>query len=161
MKASTINELKGELKDLTHEEVMDLCLCLAKFKKENKELITYRLIESYDEDAYIAGIKEECDGMFSEINRSSYYYIKKSIRKILRHIKKHTRYSDEKSTELELLLFFCERLMNFEPNLGNSSPMRSLFDRQVNTCRRLLKTLHEDLQFDYRDRVQSLRLTPD
>ena len=48
MKASTVSELKEELKHLPPAQLLELCLRLARFKKENKELLTYLLFEAHD-----------------------------------------------------------------------------------------------------------------
>ena len=96
MTTATIKELKQELTNCTKEEMLQLCLRLAKFKKENKELLTYLLFEASDEANYIENIKVEIKDSLSEINTRSYYYIKKSIRKILRTIKKYIRFSKNK-----------------------------------------------------------------
>ena len=91
MKAAGVKAIKEELKMRSREDLMELCLNLSKFKKENKELITYLLFEAGDENYFIQGIKDEIDAEFDEVNRKSYYYVKKSIRKILRNTKKkHT-----------------------------------------------------------------------
>mgnify|MGYP000642523159 CR=1 FL=1 len=50
MKAVTIKQLKDELSHKTANELKELCLHLARFKKENKELLTYLLFESHDEE---------------------------------------------------------------------------------------------------------------
>ena len=92
MKAVNIKELKEELTNCTSRELRDLCLRLARFKKENKELLTYLMFESSDEELYIEGIKMEVDEQFELINRKSQYLIKKSFRKILRTIRKYSRY---------------------------------------------------------------------
>ena len=85
MKSATINELKKELKTRDPGEVLELCARLMKYKKENKELLTYILFESYDEPAFIQGIKDEMDEQFSEMNISNLYLAKKSIRKVYRN----------------------------------------------------------------------------
>ena len=41
------------------------------------------------------------DELFEGINTDSYYYIRKSVRKILSQIKKFIRYSKKKETEVE------------------------------------------------------------
>jgi hypothetical protein len=58
MKAATLNELKHELSHLPAEELLDLCTRLARFKKENKELLTFLLFEAHDERSYIVSVKE-------------------------------------------------------------------------------------------------------
>ena len=96
MKTATVHELKQELKVRSQAELVELCLSLSKFKKENKELLTYLLYESIDEVAYIRGIKEELAEEFTQVNTKNFYYIKKTVRKILRLTKKYIRYSKKK-----------------------------------------------------------------
>jgi hypothetical protein len=43
MKAASILELKQELQHTSSKEIVELCLRLARFKKENKELLTFFL----------------------------------------------------------------------------------------------------------------------
>lgn len=149
MKAVTVSALKKELQHYTHQELIDICLKLGKFKKENKELLTYILFESSDEDHYIESIKEEIAVEFSKLNHTSLYYIKKSIRKILRMLKKYIRYSKKKETEAELLLYFCSKLQELKPRHRNSLQIANLYDRQLGMAKKVISTLHEDLQYDF------------
>lgn len=149
MKAATVAQLKKELKFKSQEETMQLCLRLARFKKENKELLTYLLFESDNEEGYIEIVKEEVDEMFSEINVNSYFYIKKSVRKILRTIKKYIRYSGNKATEVELLLYFCEKLKSFRPSINRNTTLKNLYNRQLEYINKKIPLLHDDLQHDY------------
>jgi polyphosphate glucokinase len=131
MKAATVVQLKKELETLDPEHLKTLCLRLARFKLENKELLTYLLFESEDEAYYIEGIKETADLLFEEINTKSYFYIKKSVRKILRMLKKHARYSNKKETEIELLLYYCYKLKTFKPSINNNVTLTNIYLRQV------------------------------
>ena len=49
MKAASIAELKKTLVRTETGELLDICLRLARFKKENKELLTYLLYLSENE----------------------------------------------------------------------------------------------------------------
>jgi len=149
MKAATVAQLKKELKFKSQDEVLELCLRLARFKKENKELLTYLLFESDSEEGYIETVKEEVDSMFADINVNSYFYIKKSVRKILRTIKKYIRYSGNKATEVELLLYFCEKLKSFRPSINRNTTLMNLYNRQLEYIKKKIPLLHEDLQYDY------------
>jgi hypothetical protein len=149
MKTATVRELKNELQHRSQTELVELCLRLSKFKKENKELLTYLLFEQSDEDVFILGVKQEIAADFELINRNSYFYIKKSVRKILRNAKKYIRYSKKKETEVELLLFFCQELKEFRPNYKNNVSLVNIFDRQILSIEKAIATLHEDLQYDY------------
>ena len=65
MKIESIVTIKKELKHLSQEELLELCLRLGKFKKENKALLTYLLFESHDEDGYIESVKLTLDELSS------------------------------------------------------------------------------------------------
>ena len=156
MKAVTVKELKEELTNYTPKELRDLCLRLARFKKENKELLTYLLFESSDEGLYIENIKNEVDEQFEQINKKSPYLIKKSFRKILRAIRKYSRYSLKKETEVELLVYFCKKLKRFTPPINRNTGLQNLYNKQIETIKNKMILLHEDLQFDYRAELNSL-----
>ncbi|WP_223033317.1 hypothetical protein [Hanstruepera marina] len=157
MKAESVTTIKKELQHRSHDELMQLCLRLSRFKKENKELLTYLLFESHNEEDYINNIKTEIDEQFKNINRASYFYIKKSVRKILRTIKKYARYSLKKETEVELLLHFCERLKSFSPSIKQNVTLSNIYNRQIITIQKTVATLHEDLQYDYNQHLEELK----
>ena len=157
MKAVGVKALKDELKMRSREDLMELCLNLSKFKKENKELITYLLFEASDENYFIQSIKDEIELEFEDINRKSYYFIKKSIRKILRNTKKNIRYSKKKQTEIELLLFFCRKLKKFTPSISKSIPLTNIFDREISRVEKTVLSLDPDLQYDYGLEIDSIQ----
>jgi vacuolar-type H+-ATPase catalytic subunit A/Vma1 len=156
MKAVTVKELSQELTFRTPKELRDLCLRLSRFKKENKELLTYLLFESSDEQLYITNVKQEIDIQFAQINRSSYYLIKKSIRKILAMTRKYIRYSLNKQTEVELLLYFCTKLRKLSPPIDRNTTLMNIYTRLTDTVIRKLPLLHEDLQYDYQLEINEL-----
>lgn len=156
MKAATLKALKLELGKCSADELRELCLRLSKFKKENKELLTYLLFESSDEAAYIEGVKTEIAQEFEQINRSSYFFIKKSVRKILRNTKKYIRYSKRKETEVELLIYFCATLKNLQPSMEANLVLRNIYLRQIDLIRKTIAGLHEDLQYDYNRELDAL-----
>ena len=156
MKTATLKELKNELNHRSPAELLNLCLRLARFKKENKELLTYLLFESSNEQAYIASVKKEIEQEFQIINTKSYFYIRKSVRKILRNTKKYIRYSKNKETEVELLLYFCYELREMSPSMKANLTLQNIFNRQIVLIKKVVSTLHEDLQYDYEIEINSL-----
>ena len=156
MKAVTIKELSQELLNRSPKELRDLCLRLSRFKKENKELLTYLLFESTDEALYVENVKEEIDRQFSEVNKKSYYFIKKGLRRILMNTRKYIRYSQNKKTEVDLLIYYCKKLRNFSPPINRNTALRNLYLRQLVTIREKLSSLHEDLQLDYEPELREL-----
>jgi hypothetical protein len=158
MKAVTVKELKLELDNRTPKEIRELCLRLSKFKKENKELLTYLLFESSDEVSYIASVKGEIDIQFEQINKKSYYFIKKGVRKVLTNTRKYIRYSQRKETEIDLLIYFCTKLKKLTPSVHKNTGLRNIYIRQVEAIREKLTSLHEDLQYDYGTEINALTI---
>jgi len=156
MKAASLKEIKTELNQRSTQELLELCLRLSKFKKENKELLTYLLFESADEEAFIESIKAQIDDSFEEINTKTFYFIKKSVRKILRETKKFIRYSQNKETEVELLIYFCKKLKNLKPSISHNKTLTNLYERQIEYIRRKVSAMHEDLQFDFNMELEAL-----
>jgi hypothetical protein len=157
MRSSTIHEIKQELVTLTAGEVTALCLRLARFKKENKELLSYLLFEAQDEQNYIKNIKQEIKELFAEINLSHLYFAKKTLRKILRVINKHSRYSGNKQTDMELRIFFCQQLKTSGIPFRQNAVLTNIFDGQIKKIEAAFATLHEDLQHDYKKEIAVIR----
>ncbi|MGL1888354.1 MAG: hypothetical protein OCD76_17695 [Reichenbachiella sp.] len=149
MKAATAKEIKDELKEKSTVELREICLRLSRFKKENKELLTYVLFESTDEEDYQRSVKMQMEELFSEINTLSPYYINKSVRKVLRLVKKYIRYSDSKNTEVELMLHFCQSIKELYPDMRRNTALQNIFNRQLAAVKKSIAKLHEDLQYDY------------
>jgi len=156
MKAVTVKEISGELLNLSPKELRDLCLRLARFRKENKELLTYLLFEAADEEAYIESVKKEIDIQFGKVNRNSYYFIKKGVRRILVNTRKFIRYSHNKKTEIDLLIYFCTKLKRFTPSIKGNTALRNLYLKLVAEIRKKLGSLHEDLLYDYEMELEAL-----
>lgn len=157
MKTASVKELKTELSHRSQNELLELCLKLSKFKKENKELLTYLLFESENEEKFIENVKQEVDLEFEKINTSNYYFIKKSTRKILRTLKKYIRYSQKKETEVELLIYFCSKLIKFRPSITRNVTLLNLYNRQILAIRKKISTMHEDLQYDYLNELEEIQ----
>ena len=156
MKTATVSELKKELQHLSQTELIETCLILSKFKKENKELLTYLLFEATNENQFIINVKEEISKEFNTINCTSYFYMKKSVRKILRITKKYIRYSKNKETEIDLLVFFCEELKKLKPSIKNNISLSKIYNKQILFIKKNLSKLHEDLQYDYNLKMNNL-----
>ena len=149
MKAASLRDIKSELKFKSKEELTELCLLITKFKKDNKELLTYLLFERHDELGYVNSIKEEIDVQFDELNPRSYYRMNKSIRKVLRNCKKFIRYSKNKETEVDILIHFCLRVKQESNHFEYNGTLLSIYAKQLEIVQKKIAGLHEDLQYDY------------
>lgn len=153
MEAKTVKELKDELKHLDKLALIETVLRLSKFKKENKELLSYLLFDSERESAYIEEVKKEIDEGFKTMNTATGYLIKKTARKILRLTKKYIRYSGKKETEIELILHYCRKLIALEAATKKSLVLENIYTRELTRMKKLILGLHEDLQYDYEREV--------
>jgi len=157
MKAATVHEIKQALMGNTAKELAELCLRLAKFKKENKELLTYLLFEASDEELYIKEVQQEISSEMDQIDPGqNLYFAKKSIRKVLRIANKHIRYTGSKQAEVAILLHFCQSLKQSGVPFMKSTALNNLYQQQHKKINKALSTLHEDLQYDYRRTMEDI-----
>lgn len=156
MKPATINQLKKELQQRHPGELIELCLRLAKYKVDSKELLNYLLFEADNEDAYVAKVEEHVHELFTDIPRNqNVYYVRKSVRKILRLLNKHIRFSGNKETEATLRLYFCTCMKEYI-NMRQSTTLSNIFDQQVKQINTAIGKLHEDLQYDLQKELDEL-----
>ena len=156
MKAASVKEIKTALGDLKKEELITLCLRLSKFKKENKELITYVLFEEYDEDTYTQSLLTSIEEEFKKINTTNLYFAKKNIRRIIRSVNKYIRYSGKATTEAALLIHVCLQMKEKIINLDKSQVLKNIFNALLKRIDKSISTMHEDLQFEYHRALQTI-----
>jgi hypothetical protein len=143
-----LQHIKKELQHLPNEQIAELCLRLARHKKENKELLAYLLFEAYDEPAFIEKVKGEIGFMFSQLPAQS-YLASKALRKILKLLSKYTKFMSSTGAEIEFLLNFCTNYLQYADRRTSYKPLRLILIRQLEKIRTLISKLHEDMQFDY------------
>ena len=156
MKAATITELKREIAGLSTQDLAEVCIRIAKYKKENKELLTYLLFEADDQKEYIKSVKEDMDVQFGDINTRNTYQSAKSLRKILRSVNKYIRFAGNKQTEAELLIYYCQKLNASGIRFRRYTQLLNLYERQIQKILKAISTLHEDLQYDYSKAIEGL-----
>jgi len=143
-----LQDIKKELQHLSGLQIADLCLRLARHKKENKELLAYLLFESNNQADFVEKIKAEVGFMFSQLPVRS-YEAAKYLRKILRLISKYIKYMASKEAEIELLLNFCAGYIQYADRKTSYKPLRLVLIRQIEKVRTAIGKLHEDLQMDF------------
>lgn len=150
----SLQNIKKELQHLSSDQLAELCLRLTKYKKENKELLSYLLFEAHNEAGYVEGVKQEMDMLFADMN-SHYYYQAKSLRKILRLVTKHSKFMASKPAEIDLLLHFCKQYGNYIDKRIGYKPLKQILHRQLEKIAKLIAGLHEDLQDDYKNEFEN------
>jgi len=152
MKTATVQELKQELQAVSHHKLLELCLRLAKFKKENKELLTFLLFEAHDEEAYINSVKVLIDEGFTELPKANLYLTKKSLRKILRITNRYIKYSGSKLAEATLLIYLKSSGIHY----SKTTVLKNMYEMQLKKINTAMKTLHEDIQYDLQKELNEL-----
>jgi len=148
MKTASLNDIKKELAKHNSADLLEYCLRLAKFKKENKELLGYLLFESEDIATYTKEIKNEIEEQFLQMNKSNIYFIKKTLRKILRNVNKQIRISMSRQVEAELLIQFSNCIIKYSIPIKKSRQLTNLYQNQMKKIDKSLASLHPDLQYD-------------
>jgi hypothetical protein len=158
MKPASSNDIKQRLKEIDKKELVEVCLRLARFKKENKELLTYLLFEQDDLANYVKNVKEEIDEGFAFINTSNVYFAKKTIRKVLRIANKHIRYTADKTAEADILLHYLTDFRGLSLNWQKSTALVNLYKAQLKKIAAAIASMHEDLQFEYTRELNRLKI---
>lgn len=139
-------------------ELLALCARLARYKKENKELLSYLLFEAHDERSYVESVKREVEELFAVLPTGNVYFVKKSIRKILRYMNRQIRYSGAPQTEVELRLSFCMNMRSAGVPLQPGTVLYNLDHQQKKRILQVWSDLPEDLRFDYERDLQTIGL---
>lgn len=143
-----LQEIKKELQHLDDKQAALLLLRMARYKKENKELLAYLLFDADDELAFAESFKHEIGLMMSQAPSRS-YDTAKLLRKILKLTNKYTKFTGSKQVEVELLLTFCRNYLDYIDRRTSFKPLRQILTKQLEKTKKAIDKLHEDLQFDY------------
>jgi hypothetical protein len=158
MKAASLNEIRKQLTAIDRGRLEQICSTLARYKNENKELLTYLLFDSHDEQGYVTELKQEVDELFASVPKGNVYFVKKSIRKIIRFINKQIKYSGLPGTELDVRIHFCLKMKAAGISLQEGSVLYNLYQQQKKKIHSVWSRLPEDLQFDYKRDLSLLEL---
>ena len=111
MKAASLQDIKKELQALPPNELLELCLSLAKYKKDNKEYLGFLLFDAHDKISFVNSVKAEIDLQIAALqSQPNLYYVKKGLRKTLRIMGKYSKYIDDKALIVDLYIYFCRKL---------------------------------------------------
>lgn len=157
MKTASLQEIKQELHALPAEEVTALCLRLARFKKDNKELLAFLLFDAHNVEAFTEDVKADMDEAFETLNTSNIYLAKKTLRKVLKMANKYIKYTANKQTEAQLLLHFCTKLKASGIVISRNKALHNMYFQQIKKMKAALATLHPDIQYDFIKDIQKLQ----
>ena len=154
MKPASIAQLKKELIRLENGELLDACLRLARFRKDNKELLTYLLFQSQEESVFASELCDEINEQFSLTPNAH----KKTLRKMIRRINKCLRFTKVKDTEIRVRLHFCRCLRASKTPMHKSKVVVNLYNGQLKKVRTIIEKLHNDIKNEVQREIQALEL---
>jgi len=157
MKIPSLANIKKELVQRNEAELVDLVLQLSKLNRDNKAYVYFKLFEADDQELYLTMVKEDLEEAFQNANLKSYFTAKKSAQAIRRMMNKSLKLTKEKVTTIELIFFFCEKIIEFGYLKFNHPVINNLYASQVKKIEKLVAGLHEDLQFDYQETLHNFK----
>ncbi len=157
MKSASSNELKAALHNLSPKDMIQICLRISKYKRENKELLTYLLYEADNELEYIQNIKAEIDEFFENLVVLNFSNMLKKLRKVVRLANKYIKFSGSKNVEVAVLIHICHKIKPFTDQ-SSSTSLINLYNRQIIKIDKALLKLDEDLQYDYKNEIEAIQI---
>jgi Zn-dependent oligopeptidase len=158
MYTAGVKEIRQELEAQSAKELINIIQRLARFRKENKELLTFLLFEAHDIDTHLAAVREELLTSMLDIHPDRIYLAKKTIRKTLRIANKHVKLIGSKSAEADIRLHVCRLLQQSSLPIDRNPVLLRIFQNQLRSARKAIASLHEDLQWELlreADRLES------
>ena len=156
MKIASLAEIKKELAYLNERELTDLILDLAKFTTDNKAYLFFKLFGRENHHLFIEMVQEELEMEFAKANTKHYHYAKKSAQAIRRKLNKNLKLTKDKSSQIELIIFFCKNLKLYGYLNFRHPVIDNLYKVQIGKTEKLISTLHEDLQYDFKSTLEDL-----
>lgn len=149
MQTASITEIKRALQYSESDNRLEFLLRLARFKKENKELLHYLLFEAEDENRFIERVNSDISTGLESIPVTTPYREKKAVQAVLRLANRQIKYSGKPATKVEILLHFCRELKGFRAYTKGNTQIVKTFESQLKKIESEIPKLHPDLQYDY------------
>ena len=155
MKKENLRDLKRELENQPPEELVKICLRIARLKQENKELLAYLLYDAEDPMNYAGMLKEDILLPFQSEFHTPYQFTK-GVRKSLRLIAKYLRFTGNREGETELLLFLVNEFHQHYKHQYRTAALSKIIFRCLDKAENNIAKLHEDIQADYSETLNEL-----
>lgn len=156
MEIPTLANLKKELSYLSESEIKELLIELIKFSRDNKAYLFFKLYEKDQPGLFIELVKEDLLIEFEKVRVDHSYYAKKGIQSIRRKMNKLLKLSKNKEDQVEVLLFFSEEIKERGFLKYGNPVIKNLYEIQKGKVEKLIEKLHEDFQYDFRNRMEEL-----
>ena len=154
----SLASLKKELSGLERTELIAICARLARYKKENKELLAYLLLDADDPILYAEKIKPLLDEPFEAPYHSAWAFAKR-LRKALRQIAKYHRFTGSARGEAELLMYLLQKFEGDWRRGITQAGIQKIILRCFEKIESLLEKMDEDYGSDFEEPLADLKRT--
>lgn len=158
MEIPSLARIKKELQELSQKELIELLLGLAKFNRDNKAFLYFKVFERDNPQLFLEQVKDELELAFMDANVRNYHVAKKSAQGIRRKLNKSLKLTKDKTVQVELVLFFCEQMNKYGFLDFRYPVLENIYNMQLGKAERIINTLHEDLQYDFQQQLEGLRM---
>lgn len=156
MEIPSLAQLKKDLSFLSEKELIDLISDLAKFSRDNKAYLYFKLNERDMPQLFVNEVREDLEEAFQTANTKNYHLAKKAAQSIRRKLNKALKLSKNKADQAELIIYFCELLRKYGYLNFRHPVINNLYQVQIGKAKKLISNLHEDLQSDFEYRLEEL-----
>jgi hypothetical protein len=152
----SLSEIRGLLKVKSSAQLLEIIQRLARFKKDNKELLAYLLFQSDDESAFINDVNHEVSAMFESMNKRNVHLIKKTVRKTIRYVSKMVKFAAMPRVTVEIYLHWCKCFILHNLHKLHATALDNLYISQTKKIDKAYEQLHPDVQQDYTKEMYEL-----
>lgn len=157
MKSYSLNDIKKEITHLQQKDLIQLCVNVAKFKKENKDYISFILFESHNKRAYLEDVKNDIKSQIISFEGNYFKYdFKKKLRVLKSFLVRNNKYLNDKALSVEMYIFLCNELRQDGYPYMKHGEFDTFYGQQIKKISNFIATLHEDLRYDFGQQLEEL-----
>lgn len=149
MQPSSTKSIKTALQEQDKKALIDIIMELIRAKKVNKEQVSYLLFQASDHVEYVSGIKKMIEEAFDSMNTSSLYFVKKSLRSIIRSATKFIKYANDPVVEAEVFIFLAQQIIRLDIPVKKHQVMLNMYNALMQKIRKAHQSMHPDLQYEF------------
>jgi len=153
---ANLNTIKKELIECEKKQLIEIITRLCRFKLDNKSLVSFLLFDAENEPEFVKEAKLQIDDLIEESKYFNFYSTKKRYRKIATLITKYVKFTNKTESEIELRLHLVKTFTENKSELKTYLYFKKALSKQLEKVDKLMKKIHEDLQFEYEEEINNL-----
>jgi hypothetical protein len=149
------NDLKKILEAKEKSELESVILKLYSNNKDNKSFLEIYFSSESDSSLLLDDLKSKVEALFFNLSLNN-YYVKKQMLANQKKFNKYLMMVSESNNQFELVYYFLKLSIEHQVDVECYPATETVLMNQIKKVKKLCSKLHEDLQFDYFERVNNL-----